>query len=64
MEEWDLEDWAKKCITCIHCYKKKNDDEYIYCRLKNGCRYETKKKNILPKKEQNNADISTEKRMV
>lgn len=40
----DLEDWAKKCMSCIHCYKKKNDDEYLYCRLKTGCRYETKKK--------------------
>ena len=49
MEKWDLEDWAKKCITCIHCYKKKNYDEYIYCRLKNGCRYETKKKKYTAK---------------
>lgn len=40
----DLEDWAKKCMSCIHCYKKKNDDEYLYCRLQTGCRYETKKK--------------------
>lgn len=39
----DLEDWAKKCMSCIHCYKKKDDADYLYCRLKNGCRYETKK---------------------
>jgi len=39
----DLEDWAKKCLSCIHCYKKKDDADYLYCRLKKGCRYETKK---------------------
>ena len=30
----DLEDWAKKCLSCIHCYKKKDDADYLYCRLK------------------------------
>ena len=49
----DLEDWAKKCISCIHCYKKKNDDDYLYCRLKIGCRYETKKKKRSKRKVKN-----------
>lgn len=41
----DLEDWAKKCMSCTHCYKKKNDDEYIYCRCRNGkCNYKPSKK--------------------
>ena len=41
----DLEDWAKKCMSCIHSYKKKDDADYLYCRLKkNICRYETKRK--------------------
>lgn len=50
MSDEDLEDWAKKCLTCIHCYKKKDDADYLYCRLKNGCRYETKKKNRSKRK--------------
>ena len=40
----DVEDWVKKCMSCIHCYRKRNDADYIYCRLKTYCRYETKKK--------------------
>lgn len=47
----DLEDWAKKCMSCIHCYKKRNDADYLYCRLRNGCRYETKKKKNTKNKE-------------
>ena len=43
----DLEDWAKKCLSCTHCYKKKDDDEYIYCRCRKGCNYQDKKKNNL-----------------
>ena len=40
----DVEDWVKKCMSCIHCYRKRNDADYLYCRLKTYCRYETKKK--------------------
>lgn len=38
------EDWVKKCKTCVHCYKKRDDDELLYCRCRNGkCNYKEKK---------------------
>ena len=33
------ENWVEKCMTCQHCYKRR-DDEYLYCRKRNGkCEY-------------------------
>ncbi len=36
----ELESWAKKCLNCKHAYKRKDDADMIYCRLRKGCRYE------------------------
>ena len=34
------EDWVEKCLSCTHCYRKKDDDETLYCRCRNGkCNY-------------------------
>lgn len=36
----ELPEWMKKCIRCKHAYEKQ-DDDYMYCRLRTGeCRYE------------------------
>ena len=33
------ENFFEKCRTCQHCHTK-NDDEYVYCRKRNGkCEY-------------------------
>lgn len=33
------ENFFEKCKTCQHCYTK-NDDDYVYCRKRNGkCEY-------------------------
>lgn len=33
------ENFFEKCRTCQHCYMK-NDDDYVYCRKRNGkCEY-------------------------
>ncbi|SDY29681.1 hypothetical protein SAMN04488579_12434 [Eubacterium barkeri] len=35
------EAWVYKCLECKHSYKRKNDAETMYCRLrKPGCRFE------------------------
>lgn len=37
----EKEDWVNQCIKCKHSYKRKNDDDTMYCRLrKPGCRFE------------------------
>ena len=34
------DNWVEKCLTCQHCYKRIDDDSYIYCRKRNGkCEY-------------------------
>lgn len=38
---FEYDDWVYKCLSCIHCYRRK-DDETLYCRCKKGCNYETK----------------------
>ena len=45
LSEDETPDWLKKCLTCKYCYKKRTDDETIYCR-KIKCeykKYESKK---------------------
>lgn len=38
------EEWLEKCLTCTHCYKRKDDDETVYCRCRNGkCNYKRRK---------------------
>lgn len=33
------ENFFEKCMTCQHCHMK-NDDDYVYCRKRNGkCEY-------------------------
>lgn len=40
-----FEDWVKVCLSCIHCYKKKKDDDEMYCRCRDGkCHYKPSKK--------------------
>lgn len=35
----EAENFFEKCRTCQHCYTKK-DDDYVYCRKRNGkCEY-------------------------
>lgn len=41
---FEYDDWVYKCLSCIHCYRRKDDDETMYCRCKKGCNYETNKK--------------------
>ena len=43
-DEEMTEDWVEKCLSCIHCYKKKNDADYLRCRLKTGA--DTKQRKI------------------
>lgn len=34
------DNWVEKCLTCQHCYKRMDNDEYLYCRKRNGkCEY-------------------------
>lgn len=35
----DEEDWVDQCRQCKHSYKRKNDDDLMFCRLKK-CRFE------------------------
>lgn len=45
MKEENELNWLEKCITCQHCGKKKDDDDIIYCRKRNGkCEYKPYKK--------------------
>lgn len=38
MNEYDC-DFFDICMTCQHCYTKQ-DDDYVYCRKRNGkCEY-------------------------
>lgn len=35
------EEWLEKCLSCTHCYRKKADDETLYCRCHKGkCNYQ------------------------
>ena len=34
------EQTLEKCYTCKHVYQRVNDAEMLYCRCRNGCRYE------------------------
>lgn len=35
-----MEDWMNKCLTCTHCYTKKDDADTLYCRCRGGeCDY-------------------------
>ena len=43
MTETKEEEWVNKCLSCTHCYRKRNDADYLYCRCKNGCNYKPKK---------------------
>lgn len=44
-EEQDVDAWIIKCLTCQHCYKRKDDDNTLYCRKRNGkCEYKEYKK--------------------
>lgn len=38
-----VDDWFEQCMTCKHVYKRIDDDETLYCRCRNGCRYEEAK---------------------
>lgn len=41
----NTEEWVKKCLSCKHCYRRKDDADTLYCRCRNGqCRYEEYKK--------------------
>lgn len=43
-EKDNKEEWLIKCLTCQHCYQRL-DDDYIYCRKRNGkCEYKKYKK--------------------
>ena len=35
-----IDDWVEKCLTCKHSYKRKDDDDTLYCRCRKGCKYE------------------------
>ena len=40
------ENWMEKCMSCAHCYIRKDDADTLYCRCRNGCHYkEYKPKN-------------------
>lgn len=43
----ELEPWAEKCMKCRHMYTKKNDEDYIYCRCRNGCNFEPYEADVL-----------------
>ena len=44
MKAEKMPEWLKKCITCKYAYKKKDDDDCIYCRRMLGeCKYEAYK---------------------
>lgn len=36
MNNFNYEDWVAKCNECAHSYKRKDDDETMYCRLRRG----------------------------
>lgn len=45
------ENFFEKCKTCQYCYTK-NDDDYVYCRKRNGkCEYKPYKSKELRGKE-------------
>lgn len=40
LSEDEMPEWLKRCMTCQHAYKRKDDDETMYCRKRNGkCEY-------------------------
>ena len=44
--EPDVPEWLKKCLSCKHCYKVKDDDDEIRCRARGGCKYKPYKKEV------------------
>lgn len=40
----DMSEWLKKCLSCTHSYTIKNDDLELKCRCKKGCNYKPIKK--------------------
>ena len=43
MSDFNYEEWVAKCNECAHSYKRKDDDETIYCRLRKGeCKFKGK----------------------
>ena len=38
--EIDVTDALEKCTTCKHVYRRKDDADTIYCRRREGCKYE------------------------
>ena len=32
----NFDDWYEKCVLCRHCYRRKDDAETVYCRLRKG----------------------------
>ena len=40
-----LEEWFELCLDCKHAYKRKNDADMLFCRLrKRKCPYKKQKK--------------------
>ena len=35
------ENWVDKCMSCIHCYIRKDDADTLHCRYRDGCHYKS-----------------------
>lgn len=49
-EEKEYDDWVYKCMRCQHCYKRKDDDDTLYCRTKSGCNFKPYKSALTEQK--------------
>lgn len=42
----NYEQWVNQCLKCKHCYRKQNDADMLFCRLRKGqCKFEEVQKN-------------------
>lgn len=35
------ENWIDKCMSCIHCYIRKDDADTLHCWCRDGCHYKS-----------------------
>lgn len=64
MNKEEYDDLVEKCLTCQYCYKRKDDDNTIYCRKRNGkCEYKPyKSKRKVVQNEQTAEEKETKER--
>ena len=43
----ELEDWAKKCFYCQHCYVRRKDADEFFCSKRSPCKFKPLKEESI-----------------